>query len=304
MWFKQIQAFQLTEAIKHNAAELEKKLEQLSFTPCPPNLPSSIGWASPTDEDNAPLVYAANKKMLICLQIEEKLLPATIIRQKLKEKIKEIESTREHHISGQEKRTLKGDIYYSLIPKAFGKIKKLYAYIDTENNLLLLNSASSKRMKEFVSFFKKTCPDIKIKPPELKKLSNVMANWLQNDSAPQSLTIENACVFQDTNNQSRTIRCKQQNLFAPSMQALLKDGCEVSQMSFTWNDRVTFTLKDDFTLQSLTYQETVLELAKESSPIDVQNKQEKQDQFEADFIIMSAAISKLLTDLLILFIKD
>ena len=139
MWFKQIQAFQLTDTIKFNAADLENKLEQFSFTPCSPNLPSSIGWTSPTDEAHASLVYAANKKMLICLQIEEKLLPASVIREELKEKIKEIEATREHPVSGQEKRSLKGDIYYSLMPKAFGKIKKLYAYIDTEKNLLMLN---------------------------------------------------------------------------------------------------------------------------------------------------------------------
>ncbi len=298
MWFKQIQAFQLTDAVKFNAADLENKLEQFSFTPCTPNLASSTGWISPTDEEYASLVYAANKKMLICLQIEEKLLPATVIREKLKERIKEIESTREHPVSAQEKRTLKGDVYYSLMPKAFGKIKKLFAYIDTEKNLLILNSASPKRIKEFVTFFKKTCPDINIKPPELKKLSNVMANWLQNDNAPKSLTIENACVFQDINNQSRTIRCKQQNLFAPSMQDLLKDGCEISQMSFTWNDQITFTLKDDFTLQSLTYQDTVVELADEGSPTSEESKQEKQEQFDADFIIMSEAVSELIKSLI------
>ena len=125
-----------------------------------------------------------------------------------------------------------------------------------------------------------------------------MANWLQQDSSPKSLTIESACVFQDINNQSRTIRCKQQNLFAPSMQELLKDGCEISQMSFTWNDQITFTLKDDFTLQSLTYQDTVIELADEGSPTVDKNKQEKQEQFDTDFIIMSEAVSELISGLI------
>lgn len=298
MWFKQLQLFKLSKSISYNTASFAEQLMQFAFTPCLQNLPSTMGWVAPLEQDHASLVYSSNGCMLICLQTEEKILPAAVVNQKLKEEIKEIEETRENKVSKKERQTIKGSIYYSLLPKAFGKISRLYAYIDTKNNWLILNSASQKKIEAFNSFFKKTLPNISLLPLELKNISQVMTNWLQNDKCPNSLTIENSCVLQDPRKQARIIRCQQQDLFAPSIQKLISESCEVSQMSFTWKDRVTFTLKDDFTLRSLKYQEALLDLAKESATED------EQDQFDADFIIMAETLSELLTDLTKLLTKS
>lgn len=291
-WFKQTRLFKLPETMPCcSISALEVQLSSFAFKPCPPGLLASVGWTSPLDEDNGPLVYASNGCLLICLQIEEKLLPASVVQQKLKEKIKEIESIRKQKVSSQEKYSLKSAVYFSLIPQAFGKIKKIYAYIDTKNSLLILNSTSPKKVEMFTSSFKKTCADIEAKPLNIKKISNLMANWLRNNNAPKNLTIENNCVFQDPSNQRRMIRCAEQDLFAASMQTLLKEGCEISQISLTWNDQVTFTLKDDFTLQSITYPDSVIALAEESSTEDI------QDRFDTDFIIMTGVLRDLLNDL-------
>ncbi len=97
MWFKQAQLFKLEDSI--SALELEGHLEQLPFTACPAGLPISQGWISPTDEEDAPLVYTAKEFLLICLQTEAKLLPAKILRQKLNEKIKEIQLAQSRKVS-------------------------------------------------------------------------------------------------------------------------------------------------------------------------------------------------------------
>ena len=117
-----------------------------------------------------------------------------------------------------------------------------------------------------------------------------MSHWLLNDSHPNSLSIEKACVLQDPNNAGRMIRCQQQDLSSRTIKALLNDGYEVSQLALSWYDRMTFTLKDDLSLQSLRFQDMVLELAKEG----VKNQQEK---FDADFVIMTETLSDLLIDL-------
>jgi recombination associated protein RdgC len=124
-----------------------------------------------------------------------------------------------------------------------------------------------------------------------------MTDWLQKSSCPKSLTIDDACILQDPKKQGRIIRCQQQDLSVPSIQALIKDGCEVNQILLTWQDRISFSLKDDFTLRSLKYQDSLIEAAKESST------ENEQDRFDADFIIMTETINKLLSDLLNYFAK-
>jgi recombination associated protein RdgC len=318
MWFKQIKLFQLNEPI--NKLDLLSSLKKLKFRPCLPNLPVSMGWVSPTEdaaetieitdeEDreikekdeiiqiNLPLMHEANGYLMLCLQTEEKILPATVVRNKVKERIKEIQANENRKVSGKEKQALREDIYHGLIPQAFAKLSKTYAYIDIKNNQLILNTITEKKSELFISFLKKTLRNIEIKSLETKNISKTMTHWLQNNKCPQSLTIENCCVLQDPSKQGRIIRCQQQDLYAPSIQTLLKEGCEINQMQFTWNDQLTFTLKDDFTFRSLKYQDAVIELANEAAT------ETKLERFNVDFLIMSETTNKLITELLDVFDK-
>lgn len=297
MWFKQAQFFKFEEKSSFNPGELEGQLEQLSFTPCPSGLPITQGWVPPTGEEEAPLVYAVQGFLLICLQTEAKLLPATIVRQKLNEKIKKIKLTQDRKVSYKEKNTLKQEVYNELLPQAFGVLYRTYAFIDTKNNWLILDTNNPKRVENFISFFKRSLSKIKIASPEIKKLSPILTDWLLNNSHPKSLNIEDSCVLQDPKQIERSIRIQRQDLSANYVQTLLKNNFEISQMKMTWNDQVTFVLKNDFTFQSLQYQDTVVELSDE-------NKNDTEEgSFRADFFIMSGVLTKMLSEFLKVFAK-
>ena len=290
MWFKQAQLFKLENSF--SAIELEGYLEQLPFTPCPSGLPISQGWISPTDEEDASLVYTAKEFLLICLQTEAKLLPAKILRQKLNEKVKEIQLAQSRKVSYKEKSSIKQQVYNELLPKAFGVIYRDYALIDTKNNWLILNTNSTKNTESFVAFFKRSLSKIKIVPPETKKLSPILTDWLLNDSHSKSLNIEDACVLKDPKQEERIIRIQKQDLSAGYVQSLIKNNFEISQMKMTWSDQVTFVLKNDFTLQSLQYQDTLVELS------DADKSYSEEESFKADFFIMSGVLTKIFSELL------
>jgi recombination associated protein RdgC len=297
MWFKQIQIFQLTDKISYQPEKIAQQLEPLAFTSCLPSMHSSIGWSAPLDVDNAPLVHAMNGYMMICMQSEEKILPATVIRQELNEKVKLIEVTDDRKVRSKEKLSLKDEIITTLLPRAFTKLSRLYAYIDTKNNWLVLGTTNAKKTEEFISLFKKTISE-NIKLFEINKVSPIMTHWLKNQSYPREFSVEKACMLQDPQQQNRIIRCQHQDLFAPSIQSLVKDGCEVKQLAMCWQDRVNFVLAEDFTLRGIQYQEDVLLAAKE---IDSETAQQ---QFDADFFIMTETLAALYGDLLKLFVKD
>ena len=79
MWFKQIQLFAFKAPLRLPTDQLAERLSPLEFRPCLPSLPSSHGWVSPLEEEGAPLVRSLNACHLICLQIEDKILPASVI---------------------------------------------------------------------------------------------------------------------------------------------------------------------------------------------------------------------------------
>lgn len=296
MWFKQVQIFQLTDPISYAPEKIAQLLEPLAFTSCLPSMPSSIGWTAPLDVDGAPLVHALNGYMMICMQTEDKILPATVIRQELDEKVKQIQVRDDRKVYSKEKMTLKDEITMTLLPRAFTKLNRLYAYIDTKNNWLILGTTNAKKTEDFISLFKKTVSE-NIRYCEVNKVSPIMTHWLKNQSYPKEFSVEKSCVLQDPQQQNRIVRCQQQDLFAVGVQAILKDGCEVKQLGMCWQDRVNFVLAEDFTLRSIQYQEDVLQAAKE---IDSETEQQ---QFDADFFIMTETLGAVVADLLKLFLK-
>ena len=181
MWFKQAQLFKLENSL--GALELEGYLEQLPFTPCPSGLPISQGWISPTDEEAASLVYTAKEFLLVCLQTEAKLLPAKILRQKLNEKVKEIQLAQDRKVSYKEKNSIKQEVYNELLPKAFGVIYRDYAIIDTKNNWLILGTTNAAKTEQFISLFKRSVSE-KIRAFEFNKPSPIITHWLKNKSNP------------------------------------------------------------------------------------------------------------------------
>lgn len=291
MWFKQAKIFQLTDPIRYSPNDLAEKLEELAFQDCLPSMPYGAGWVSPIDEEDAPLVQAMNGYMMICLQVEEKILPPIVVRQELAKKIKQIEASESRKVSPKEKYALKDEITAMLLPRAFSKLTKVYAYLDTKNHWLVLGTANAKKTEQFMLAFKKSFGE-NINSFQIKKLSSLMTSWLKHQNYASSFSIEKSCVLQDANLESRVIRCKEQDLFESPIQLLIKDGCEIKQLALNWQDRIDFVLLDDLSIQGIQFKDEIIAQAKEMEAGT------KQQQFNADFLIMTETLDGLLKDLL------
>jgi len=290
MWFKQIQLFQLTSPLNSSATSLAERLEPLAFKPCLPTMPTSMGWVSPIDMDDEVLARGINGCIMICLQVEEKILPASVIGDNLKEKIKQIELNEARKVRKNEKINFKDEIIHTLLPRAFSKYTRIPGYIDTRNGWLILNTTSPKKTELFISLLKKSIGDI-VEPFETIKPSALITQWLKTQSYPREFSIEKSCVLQDPNQQNRVIRCQEQDLFAGSIQSLVKDGCEAIQIGLCWQDRINFVLSDSFMLRGV-------KLADEDITNLREDVETKQQRFDADFVLMSEMLSGLIQDLL------
>ena len=291
MWFKQASLFQFTKPLRLKEQELSSALSPLSFTPCLPSLPSSMGWVSPIDQNDSQLVYGTKKYWMICLQLEEKLLPAAVIRQALDEKIEEIEKKESRAVRGKEKQNLKDEITQTLLPKAFTQKTRIHAMIDLDRQYLIINSNNAKKVERFVAFLKRAIAPIDLKSPDIKKPTKVMTEWVK-ENAPDGFTIGQSCVMQDPQQERRVIRCQHQDLLASAIQSLMKDGCDISQLSLSWKDQLQFILTPDFSIKSIQFQNAVIELSK------ADYTETPQQRFDADFVIMTEILTQLMDDLL------
>lgn len=297
MLYKQLQLFQLTESFRFSKEEWIEKLSPLAFNPCLPSLPSSAGWISPIDEEQSSLVHLVNDCIMLCMQIEEKVLPTAVIRQELEKKTKEIEQNEGRKIYKSEKLRLKDELTTQLLIRAFTKINRVHAYIDIKNNWLVLGTTHAKKTEQFISLFKKSISE-NVNGFKFSKLSSLFTNWIKTEEYPTHFVVEKNAVLQDPQLQKRIIRCREQNLFSSGIQSLIKEGCEVTQLALSWNDRVQFVLTDNFLVSNIQFLENVF------AESDYSEADTKLLKFNADSLILTNLISAILKDLLALFIKN
>ncbi|MDF3054234.1 MAG: rdgC [Gammaproteobacteria bacterium] len=290
MWFKNLQIFSIKSKVLDQEA-LNEQLMPLVFTSCLPTFLSSEGWVSPLLEDGGPLSYELNACIILCLQIEEKILPASVIKKEVEIKAKELAAVRGRKVSQKEMYTLKEEMKHTLLPKAFTKLSHLYAYIDKKNQTLIVNTTSPKKAQRFITFLKKSWQDLAIESLLDKKISQRLTRWLIHNEHSPSFGIEKSCVLIDPQNEMRLIRCQQQNLSEEGVQMLAKNGCEVKQMGLSWQDKVKFVLVDDFSIRSIKLDDILLDEAKDMEP------ETKAQKFAADCVIMTETLRQMIEEL-------
>ncbi len=292
MWFKNLQLFKFTESFKDSPEALEEKLKEKQFLPCKSVDAVSMGWVSPQQNTpDAPLVYAANGFMLVCLQKEEKLVPGSVVKQMMDERIAEIEQKQGRRVGKNEKNTLKEDIYHQLVMRAFSKITRHYAYIDTVDDYLVVNAASHAKAEEISVFLRNTLGSLKIEVPKVQTLTTLLTHWLKENQYPADFAITDHCVMSNPK-ESGVIRCQRQNLFGEDIISLLEEGRFITQLGLSWSENLSFTIKDDFSIKSIKFLELIQDQAKDIFT------ETPADRFAADFTIMADTLREFVRALL------
>ena len=131
MWFKNIRAYRLTSPFDLTAETAGRELVQRGFQPCAKSQALSLGWVPPLGEESGELVHAAAGRLLLKLKREEKLLPSTVVREQLEEKVADIEQDQARKVYRKERLNLKDEIIQDCLPRAFYPLiqrVRLYRY--------------------------------------------------------------------------------------------------------------------------------------------------------------------------------
>jgi recombination associated protein RdgC len=286
MWFKNLQLYRFTKPFEVDAATLGQQLEQHSFVPCGSQDFTRSGWVPPLGRHGSELVHATNGYLMICAKRQEKLLPAAVINEALDEKVAQIEEREARSLRGKERRALRDEIGFSLLPRAFVRSSLQYAYISPRDKLLVVDAASAKRAEELLDDLRQALGSLSAIPLASKSLPiDVMTRWVDSGQPAQGFTLGEECELRDNANVNSIIRCKNQNLAAVEIVNHLKTGMHVSKLALNWQDRLECVLDDKLILRRLRFTDLVQEQA------DAVEAEDVATQFDVDFSIMSLELS-------------
>ena len=292
MWFKNLIFFRLEKPFAYTPEALEESLEKMSFVPCGRHELSSLGWSSPMGKLSEMRVHAGSGAMMICAKKEERILPASVIREFVSDKVEAIEETEMRKVNKKERDTIKDEVILDLIPKAFTRSSHTWAIILPKQSLLIVDASSSKKADEFTTLLRKTLTDTPLKLPQVQHVpAEGLTLWLSStDNLPHDLDIGDECELLEPGDEGSLVRCRRQDLAGTEITAHIKAGKNVVKLGVTWDEKLSFMLVDDLSIKKLKYSDELVEEATEKS--------DAATQFDADFTLMALEFGRFIPRLL------
>ena len=292
MWFKNIQLFKVHGSLP-TAEQLEESLQEQRLQACPRSQTASQGWVSPYGRHEQQLVHACMGNLLFGFGKEERLLPATVIRDELEDRVHEMEQRQERKLFPRERRRMREELAFELLPKAFVRRKSLLAYLDVEAGYLFVDSSSANMAEELASLLVKCCTTLQLtRVPLARKPMNMMTGFLLGNQQDEAFETEQECELIHPDREKSLVRVKGQVLNVNEVLSWLKIGYKVSKLALNWQGRISLLLHEDLTLSRIRYIE---ELEDSHSQAELT----EMEQLDANFALMGMVFRELIGELLV-----
>jgi len=294
MFFSNLQLYRLTQDLPFDADALETALATKPARACASQEMNTYGFTAPFGKgEDAPLVHVNGDFLLIATRKEERILPGSVVRDAVKEKVDEIEAEQVRKVYKRERDQIKDEIIQAFLPRAFLRRSATFAAIDAKRGLIIVNSASPKTSEDLLSTLREVIGSLPVRPVTVKTAPTaVLTDWLKTKTTAADFFVLDACELRDTCEDGGIVRCKQQDLTGDEVDIHLSTGKIVTKLAIAWQDKLSFTLDDRLAVRGLKFQD----LLKDQAAAD--GGEEALGQLDASFALMMLTFREFLPALL------
>lgn len=261
MWFKNAQIFQLTDTESLDTNALIDKLPEFPLQECGSQEEFSFGWL-PLIRNSEQWSLVSDRCVLFRAGKEEKVLPSAVVREELEAKVAEIELIEGRKVGRKEKSDMKDELVFTLRPKAFSKRTDIWAYIDLQAKILVLNSTNASMTEQLFKHLQTTLGSFPMTPLQAQvSPSSLMTDWLVKNEVPASLETGDECEIQDGSEDKASIRFKSLEPLSEDVTRHLQQGMAVKNLALRWSEKLSFVLHDDLTLRKIKFDDALKEAA-------------------------------------------
>ena len=294
MWFRNLHLYRLTKNFELSPEQLADKLAEKRFEPCGRQAEESIGWVSPIHRSKDYLVHAAGGCILICMRREQKVIPASAIKETLEERVNAIQDETGRKVYSKEKQSLKEDILSQMLPKAFVRSTHIWAYIDTKRGYLVLNAGSDNIADTLFELLVESIGSfgaVKLISDENPAL--ILNHWVEN-GLPEGWEFTGDYELKDPKDE-RVAKFKDNEAENIVLGDLLEDGYWVNKLGFRFRGQFRGVLQPDLVVKSIKFMD---ELLAENDDVDGEDELAK---FDADYALMTRSLGDFIKELIELF---
>ena len=286
MWFKNLQIYRLPAKWDMSVEKLEEQLAKKPFHPCGSQDMESRGWLSPLN--NEVLVHAVGGQWLVALGFEHRLLPSAVVKEVADERAEELAEQQGYKLGRKQMKELREQITQELLPRAFTRRRRLYAWIDPVNGWLVVDAGSQSKAEDMLEQLRHTLDSfpLTLLRTELSPMS-AMADWLAGNEAPAGFSIDQDCEQRSVSEDKAAVRYVRHTLEGDEVKAHLEAGKLPTRLALTFDERISFVLTEKLEIKRLDFLDVVRD------QIDG-DKDDAEALFNAEFALMTGELAHLL----------
>jgi recombination associated protein RdgC len=289
MLFKNLFVYRLPVDWSWTAGDLESRLGGHLLRPCGHFDMLTRGWQPVTQGGR--LLHTVGPHHMLSLGTNQKLLPASIIRQVAEERAEAQAREQGFPVGRKQMRDIKSQVADELRARAFTRLTTTRVWIDSRSGWFVIDAAGAPRAESVLETLVATLDSFVPAPLEGARSAHaLMTSWLMQGDAPFRFAIDDDLELRAADETKSVVRYVHHALDGKDIRSHLAAGKYPTRLGLTWNGRVSFVLTDKLGLKRIEFLEVVAEQA-DGEEVD------PAEQFDIDFAVMAGELSALLTDL-------
>jgi len=260
LWFRNLIWYQFSSKGSFDETAFSDALSAHPFVPCRGAEAKSVGFAAPTNLIETPL-FTSQGFHLIGLHSEEKILPSSVVKEAVAQKVSEIEAQESRKVFRREQQQLKEELELSLLPRAFTRKRVTRALIAPAQGWIFVDASSHTKAEELMSALREALGGLSAVLVNTKHSpARLMTDWVL-DAQPiaTNFTLGEDAELVDPLNAGCQIKLKGQVLNQPDVQTHLQGGMLVDRLALTFDEQLEFLLHSDLSIKRLRPTDTAAE---------------------------------------------
>ena len=179
---------------------------------------------------------------------------------------------------------------YELLPRALVKPSRTDAFIDLEQHVLVVDTASRKAGESVVSYLRGAMGSFPAVPLNAQVAPrSILTAWVAGEQLPKGLSLGEAAELRNPCEGGGRVKVTDNELRSAEIEKHLDAGKQVTKLALVLDDRVSFELGDDLVLRKVKFLEGALE------QLEGAEGEGRRVELDARFALQTGEIRRLFT---------